>query len=107
MNSQRNSPFRAESVLQVLIRNKLISTPKAKEILRQQENLLQRLDKIRQKKYEDTPSAELINNPLTIIDVVVSLQLTRIYLWMKRRFFKLYQRIGKSPILKLIHSSLT
>ena len=78
MKGQRSNPFRAESVLQILIRNKLISTPKAKEILRQKDNLLQRLEKIRQKKYEDTPSAELINNPLTIVDVIVSLKLSRL-----------------------------
>ena len=39
--------------------------------------MLQKLEKIRQKKYEGTPAAELINNPLTIVDVVVSLKLNR------------------------------
>ncbi len=78
MKGQATNPFRAESVLQVLIKNKLISTPKAKEILRQRDNLLQKLEKIRQKKYEDTPAAEYINNPLTIVDVIVSLKLSRL-----------------------------
>ncbi|MEJ2041112.1 MAG: GspE/PulE family protein, partial [Desulfosarcinaceae bacterium] len=77
MKNQRNNPFQAESVLQVLIRNKLLSIPKAREILRQKDVLLQKLEKIRQKKYEGTPAAELINNPLTIVDVVVSLKLNR------------------------------
>ena len=78
MEKKPSNPFRAETVCQVLIRRKLLSTSSAKEILRKKEGLLQKLEKIRIKKYENTPAAELIHNPLTIIDVIASLNISRL-----------------------------
>ncbi|MFZ1984111.1 MAG: GspE/PulE family protein [Desulfatitalea sp.] len=78
METNHKNPFRAELVCQVLIQNKMLAPASAKEILRKKEALLQKLEKVRLKKYENTPSAELISNPLTIIDVIASLNLTRL-----------------------------
>lgn len=77
MPKQSQNAFHPETVCQVLIKNKMLSLVSAKEILRKKDDLLQKLEKIRRQKYENTPSAELINNPLTIVDVIVSLKLSR------------------------------
>ena len=69
--------YQAESVCKVLIEDKLLAANRAREILRQRDALLEKLEKIREKKYENTPAAELINNPLTIVDVIASLKLSR------------------------------
>jgi general secretion pathway protein E len=76
-NQQSTAHFRPETICKVLVASKLLTSGKAKEILRQKDGLLQKLEKIRQKKLEDTPEAELINNPVTIIDVIVSLNMKR------------------------------
>ncbi len=77
MTKKPQDAFKPEVVCQILIQNKLLSTTNAKEILRKKEDLLQKLEKIRRQKYENTPSAELISNPLNIVDVIVSLKLNR------------------------------
>lgn len=66
-----------DAVCKVLIAHKLLSVVQAKDILRQKSGLLEKLEKIRQKKYENTPVAELISNPLTVIDAIVSLKISR------------------------------
>lgn len=66
-----------DAVCKVLIAHNLLTVAKAKDILRQKPGLLEKLEKIRQKKYENTPVADLISNPLTIIDVIVSLKISR------------------------------
>lgn len=78
METNPKNPFRAELICQLLTQNKMLAPASAKEILRKKEALLQKLEKVRIKKYENTPSAELISNPLTIIDVIASLNLTRL-----------------------------
>lgn len=66
-----------DAVCKVLIAQKLLTVEKAREILRQKPGLLEKLEKIRQKKYENTPIADLISNPLTVIDAIVSLKISR------------------------------
>jgi general secretion pathway protein E len=78
METNSKNPFQAEFICQLLTQNKMLAPASAKEILRKKEALLQKLEKVRIKKYENTPSAELISNPLTIIDVIASLNLTRL-----------------------------
>ncbi len=78
MNTKSKDAFKPELVCQILIKNNLLSTNSAKEVLRKKDVLLDKLEKIRQKKYENTPSAELISNPLNIVDVIVSLKLSRL-----------------------------
>ncbi len=73
-----STALRSERVCQRLIKEKLLTPVKAKEILRQKDRLLNKLEKIREKKYRNTPAEALINNPLNFIDVIVSLNLKRL-----------------------------
>lgn len=75
MASKSKSPFQAEFVCQLLVEKKLLSPAKANQILRGRDELLQKLEILRSKKRENTPDAELIDNPLNIIDAIVSLKL--------------------------------
>ena len=70
--------YQADAVCNILIHNKLLAANRAREILRQKDALLENLEKQRQKKYKSTPAAELISNTLTIIDVIASLNLSRL-----------------------------
>jgi general secretion pathway protein E len=70
--------YQAEAVCKVLIQRKLLAANRAKELLRQKDALLENLEKVRQKKFKNTPAAELISNKLTIIDVIASLNLSRL-----------------------------
>jgi len=78
MEAKPQTPFRADLVCQLLIQKKMLTVVSAKEILRKQDGLLQKLEKVRKQKYENTPSAELISNRLTIVDVIASLNLSRL-----------------------------
>jgi general secretion pathway protein E len=78
MDKQKANPLlKDEAVCKTLIAHKLLSPGKAKEVLRQKEGLVDKLERIRKKKYEHTPVAEIISNPLTLIDVIVSLKISR------------------------------
>jgi len=77
MGKNIKNPFQADLVCQMLIKEQLLSKTKAQQILRAKDGLLEKLEKIREKKLEDTPNAELISNPLNIIDVIVSSKLSR------------------------------
>jgi len=70
--------YQADAVCKVLVQKKLLAANRAREILRQKDALLEKLEKLRQKKYENTPAAELISNPLTIVDVINTLKLSRL-----------------------------
>lgn len=78
MENFSKNAFQAEVVCQTLVQNKLLATATAKEILRKKDVLIQKLEKIREKKYENTAAIELINNPVTIVDVIASLKLSRL-----------------------------
>ena len=70
--------YHAEKVCNILVESKLLAEKRVKEILRQKDGLLDKLEKIRKKKYENTAAVELISNPLTIVDVISSLKLSRL-----------------------------
>jgi general secretion pathway protein E len=72
------SPLQAESVCKLLIRDNLLSVANAKEILRKKTGLLQKLEKQRDKKMVNTPDSSRINNPLNIVDAIISLNLNRL-----------------------------
>lgn len=78
MMDNAKTPFRADWVCKLLVRDKLLSVEKAKDILRQQNGLLQKLEKMRERKYANTPDARRIHNPLNIVDAVISLNLKRL-----------------------------
>jgi general secretion pathway protein E len=71
-------PFRSSWVCELLVKDKLLAADKAKEILRQKDRLLKKLELIRLKKNEHAPAKALINNPINIIDVIASLNLKRL-----------------------------
>ncbi len=70
--------YQADTVCKVLVQKGLLAANRAREILRQKDALLGKLEKLRQKKIENTPTAELISNPLTIVDVINTLKLNRL-----------------------------
>jgi general secretion pathway protein E len=70
--------YQADKVCKLLIKNKLLAANRAKEILRQKDALLENLEKLRQKKYKDIPTVQLISNSMNIIDVIASLNLSRL-----------------------------
>lgn len=78
MDHVPQNAFHPERVCQILLQKKLLSRANAKEILRKKDVLLQKLEKVRLQKFENTPAAELISNPLTIVDVIASLKLSRL-----------------------------
>jgi general secretion pathway protein E len=78
MDPKTKVQFNSENICKVLIKQKLLSPVRSDNILRQETVLLQKLEKIRQKRYEHTPISELISNPITIIDVITSLNLSRL-----------------------------
>ena len=71
-------PFQAEVVCKILLKHNLLDQNRAKEILRQKDRLLAKLEEVRQKRQARTPSAELISFPLDIVDVIVSLNISRL-----------------------------
>lgn len=70
--------FKPDLVCKILIKKKLIAANRAKEILRHQKGLLNKLEKVREKKRQNSSSEELIHNPLNIVDVITSLNLRRL-----------------------------
>jgi general secretion pathway protein E len=73
-----SNPFQAELVCQILVKKKMLAASSAQEILRKQHGLIQKLERIRQKKYAHIPASEAISNPVTIVDVLASLKLSRL-----------------------------
>jgi general secretion pathway protein E len=76
----KNKPapqLRDEAICSVLIAHQLLTGEKAKDILHQKSELLEKLEDIRKKKYKNAQITDLISNPLTIIDAIVSLKISR------------------------------
>lgn len=98
-------PLQAEWVCKLLIRDKLLSIDNAKEILRKQTGLLQKLEKQREKKNSGTPDASRIKNPLNIVDAIISLNLKRLdnpgLPLDEETIFKAIAREWKVPYVKL------
>jgi len=77
MKKNINNPFQADLVCKLLIKEQLLSPAKAQQILRARDDLLEKLEKARLKKFENTPDLELVKKPLNIVDAIVSLKLSR------------------------------
>ena len=67
MESNPKNPFNSEDVCKILIRNKLIAPDKANEILHKEGFLRKKLEKKNENTFVNTPAADLISNPSTII----------------------------------------
>jgi general secretion pathway protein E len=78
MESKSRNPFRAETVCQILVQRKMLAPANAKEILRKKDALIEKLEKIRAKKHAQTNSSDIIKNPLSIVDVIASLNMSRL-----------------------------
>ncbi len=77
MNNKTQNPFSVKSVCQTLIKNGLIGTDQAKQVLRKHDNVKKKLE-ARQAKARGAASSEFrITNPVTSVDVIVSLNLQR------------------------------
>ena len=70
--------FKPDLVFKILIKKNLIAANRAKEIHRHKEGLLRKLEKVRDKKLRNTSAEEMIHNPLNIVDVITSLNLSRL-----------------------------
>ena len=78
METHPKNIFKPDFVCKVLILHKLLDTTRAKEIMRKREALQKRLEELKEKKLERSEGTELINNPITIVDVIASLKLSRL-----------------------------
>jgi general secretion pathway protein E len=72
------NPFHPDIVCKLLIKNNLLAPNRAKEMMRQKDRLLAKLEEVRKKKVARAPSAALILNPLNFVDVITSLNLSRL-----------------------------
>ena len=77
MENDLNSPITDASVCQALLNHTLISAEQAQDILNKKQALKQKLKKFRGKSQETTAGSARIESPITIIDVIVSLNLQR------------------------------
>jgi general secretion pathway protein E len=75
---KRAHHFKPDLVCKILVKKKLLAADRAREILRHQQGLLNKLENIRDKKLRKSASEELIHNPLNIVDVIISLNLSRL-----------------------------
>ena len=78
MEKYSKNVFKSDLVCKILIQYKLLATSRAKEILRKRDTLFKRLEELKAQKYEQSETKELINNPITIVDVIASLKLNRL-----------------------------
>ena len=78
MEKYSKNVFKSDLVCKILIQHKLLATSRAKEILRKRDTLFKRLEELKAQKYEQSETKELINNPITIVDVIASLKLNRL-----------------------------
>ena len=78
MEKYSKNVFKSDIVCKILIQHKLLATSRAKEILRKRDTLFKRLEELKAQKYEQSETKELINNPITIVDVIASLKLNRL-----------------------------
>ena len=77
MPKNLKNPFSAEDVCVVLTQNGLLAPAQAKEILRKNESLQKKLEKQQALKQTAIGFRSRISNPVTIIDVIASLNLNR------------------------------
>ena len=69
--------FSAENVCNVLLRYRLITEEQKKEIIRKKDRLKAKLERVRAMRNPSGSSRGRITNPITIVDVITSLELER------------------------------
>jgi len=74
MQNGQHHPFSAKSVCDALLKHHLISVKQAKEIISQKNTLKRKIEKARAQK---SGSPHRITHPVTVIDIIVALNLSR------------------------------
>jgi len=77
MPKKSDNLFSAESVCPILLRFGLISEDQKEEIFKKKANLRRKLEKLRAMRHASASSKGRILNPITIVDVIASLQMER------------------------------
>lgn len=77
MSNDIKNPFSVKNVCRTLLKSGLISHGQEKEILEKKESFRRRLEKLRALKQANAPYGARIINPITIIDIISSLNLDR------------------------------
>ena len=78
MQTDSSNSFSAKKVCEVLTKNRLLSPAQAKEILAKRESLQKKLEKQQARKQVSAISDPRMQTPVTIIDIIVSLNLNRL-----------------------------
>ncbi|MFP4040858.1 MAG: GspE/PulE family protein [Desulfosudaceae bacterium] len=77
MKEDLNKLFDPQKVCRLLVKKKIISKEDAADILKQHPRIRQGLEKARQARAAAAPPGVKINNPITVVDVIVSMNLAR------------------------------
>ena len=77
MQNDVKERFSAPNICGILVRKRLLTKAKAKEILEKKDTLTRELDKRRRIKQEDSAPGPPAGGPASIIDVIASLNLER------------------------------
>jgi len=75
-NTTKN-PFSPENVCGILLKYGLLSEAHKQEIFKKKENIKRKLEKLRAMRHASASSKGRIINPITIVDIITSLQLDR------------------------------
>ncbi len=77
MKEDLDKLFHPQKVCRILVKKKIISKEDAADILKQYPRIRQGLEKARQARAAAAPPGVKINNPITVVDVIVSMNLAR------------------------------
>jgi general secretion pathway protein E len=77
MEISSKQPLSDQNVCRLLIKKNLLSKSRAQEILKKKADLLSNLERTRAKSQKGVPATERITNPITIIDIIASLNIKR------------------------------
>jgi len=77
MHKNFDNPFSDENVFRVLSKYRLLSEDQKKEIFNKKRDIKRRLEKIRAMKRASASSKGRVTNPITIVDIITSMELTR------------------------------
>ena len=77
MPKKSNDPFSPEIVCRTLLKNGLVTKDQVKEILKKKDALIEKLERERDQRLAASHHTAKVINPITIIDAIVFLELSR------------------------------
>ena len=77
MKNDSSNPFSAQKVCQVLLKSGLVTKDHVKEILKKKDAISEKLERERDQRLASSHHTSKVINPVTIIDVIVFLELSR------------------------------